>query len=271
MLANFHLYLWDTYLCAMKAKLLSVSLFVLILGACTAPTVKEKSPKNSADAIVDSAIAAAGGNKYENAKISFNFRGTPYSSMRSGGEYTYTRSQTDSAGNTTLDILNNNGFSRTRNEQPINLPDSAKRIYANSVNSVHYFMQLPYGLNDAAVNKTLLDTVSIRGNNYFKIKVTFDEEGGGEDHEDVFLYWFDVEDYSMDYLAYSFHVDGGGMRFREAVNNRKIEGISFSDYRNYKPRRKDIEFEEIDQLFNNNELELLSKIENTNIQVVIAQ
>lgn len=255
----------------MKTLTLASALLLLVIGGCTTPQNSEKQPDNPANAIVDKAIEAAGGSRYLNAKIAFDFRGLHYTSERANGAYTYTRNRIDSVGNSILDILTNEGFTRMQNEQNINLPDSMVRIYSNSVNSVHYFMQLPYGLNDAAANKTLLDTVSIRGKDYFKIKVTFDEEGGGEDFEDVFLYWFDTEDYSMDYLAYSFHVDGGGMRFREAINTRQVEGITFSDYRNFKETQKDMKFEEIDHYFETGKLNLISKIENENIKVTLTK
>lgn len=89
--------------------------------------------------------------------------------------------------------------------------------YYNSVNSVHYFAYLPQGLNDKAVQKELLGEVVLKGEPYYKVRVTFAQEGGGNDYEDVFIYWFHKQKFTMDYLAYEFHVDGGGMRFREAV------------------------------------------------------
>ena len=63
----------------------------------------------------------------------------------------------------------------------------ASDSYSASVNSVHYFAVLPYGLDGKAVNKTYVNKVDIKGKSYHKIKVTFNEEGGGEDFEDVFM------------------------------------------------------------------------------------
>ncbi len=56
-------------------------------------------------------------------------------------------------------------------------------------------------------------------------KLTFNEDSGGDDFEDVFIYWFNTETYRMDYLAYEYHTDEGGMRFREAFNPREINGV----------------------------------------------
>ena len=50
------------------------------------------------------------------------------------------------------------------------------------------------------------------------------------------MYWFNKETFKPDYLAYDFHTDGGGVRFRKAYNERYVDGIRFVDYENYKPR-----------------------------------
>ena len=43
-----------------------------------------------------------------------------------------------------------------------------------------YFFQLPRPLQDPAVNAELLNSVVIEGNPYWTLKITFDQEGGGE-------------------------------------------------------------------------------------------
>ena len=141
------------------------------------------------------------------------------------------------------------------------MPDSLANIYSNSINSVHYFAYLPYGLNDPAVNKEFLGEMAIKGKDYYKVKVTFDQENGGDDFDDVYIYWFNKETFKPEYLAYEFHVNGGGLRFREAYNERYVNGIRFVDYNNYKSVSDSQSIYEIDSLFNKGELELLSKIE----------
>ncbi|MCB0376061.1 MAG: hypothetical protein KDD04_09105 [Sinomicrobium sp.] len=83
---------------------------------------------------------------------------------------------------------------------------------------------------------------------------------GGEDFEDVYLYWVDKESFTTDYLAYEFHVNGGGLRFREAYNVRTVGGIRFVDYYNFKPKDKNVILDDLDRLFDRGELELLSEI-----------
>ncbi len=143
--------------------------------------------------------------------------------------------------------------------------------YSNSINSVHYFAQLPYGLNAPAAQKELVGETIIKGEPYFEITVKFTKEGGGEDYEDRFIYWIHMENYTVDYLAYSYTTDDGGMRFREAYNVREVSGIRFVDYNNYKPGSLDVALTDLDDLFEKGELILLSKIETESVGVVLGK
>ena len=80
--------------------------------------------------------------------------------------------------------------------------------------------QLPFGLNDPAVIKEYLGQKVINQQLYEKVKVTFLQENGGKDFEDVFVYWIHAESKTVDFLAYSYLTDGGGVRFRQAINRR---------------------------------------------------
>ena len=139
--------------------------------------------------------------------------------------------------------------------------------YSESVNSVHYFSILPYGLNDQAVNKKRLEDVYIKDKPYYKIEITFNQEGGGVDYEDVFIYWIDQQSFTIDYLAYTFHVNGGGKRFREVTKKHIVNGRQFVDYNNYKPKNADVKLSTLDILFLRGELLKISEINLENIQV----
>ena len=147
------------------------------------------------------------------------------------------------------------------------LPDTMSIKYANSVNSVHYFARLPYGLNDPAVRKELIGETTIKDKKYYKVKVTFKEDNGGDDFDDIYFYWFNKETFKPDFLAYKFHVDGGGIRFREAYNERYVGNIRFVDYTNLKPKEMLASIFTIDSLYEAGGMELLSKIELDSIQV----
>ncbi|MBT0608290.1 DUF6503 family protein [Aequorivita echinoideorum] len=231
----------------------------------------QKEENLTAQQIVDKAIENAGGNIYENATINFTFRDTQYSSLRKNGNFEYRRVAKDSIGEIT-DVLTNNGFERFVNNQKINLADTTAAKYANSLNSVNYFVQLPFGLNDPAVQKELIGTAEINKEKYYEIEVTFKAEGGGKDHEDIYMYWIHQKNFTVDYLAYKFYTNEGGIRFREAFNERTNNGIRFVDYKNYKLEPwKNVPLQQLDSLFTAGKLELLSEIKTENISVTVSQ
>ena len=81
------------------------------------------------------------------------------------------------------------------------------------------------------------------------------------------MYWIGKKDFKMDYLAYSYLTDGGGMRFRESKNERVINGVRFLDYNNYKAKNASTKLENLDKAFENNELIKLSEINLENVKV----
>ena len=57
------------------------------------------------------------------------------------------------------------------------------------------------------------------------------------------------------------------MRFREAYNERYVNGLRFVDYNNFKSEDVSIQLFDLGKIFENNQLKLLSKIELENINV----
>ena len=237
-------------------------IFILFLASCS-----EEKKDLTANEIINKAIQNAGGERYEDAEIDFVFRKHEYKSKRQGGKFQLERVSIDSTGNKIQDILNNEGLQRLVNDSLTKLQDSLVLPVGNSINSVHYFVHLPYGLNDPAANKELIGKDSIAGREYYEIQVKFAEEGGGTDHEDEYLYWIDTQNFEVDYLAYNFEVNGGGIRFRKAFNHRIIEGIRFVDYENYKYDKLSTPLHKLDSLYEKRELELLSLIETRDVRV----
>ncbi len=216
----------------------------------------------TAQHIIDEAILTHGLHNPEGKKVSFTFRNKDYSMIRNEQGIMYTRSFQDSLGFVRDVLINISEFSRSVDGIPFELSEEWSVRYANSVNSVLYFVQLPYMLNDPAVIKKYQGTIQIKGKKYHQIEIRFKQEDGGVDFEDVFLYWFNTENFSMDYLAYSYLTDEGGIRFREAFNRRTSGGIVFQDYINYKPADKNIGLENLPTLFEKGELKELSRIIN---------
>lgn len=222
--------------------------------------------RSDVEEIVDKAITTHGGEQYKHAKIAFDFRKRHYEIMLNHGQFVYESVFSDSTGKV-HNKLSNDGFVRKINNQEVQLSEEDQGKYANSLNAVVYFALLPYFLNDPGANKKLIGEDTIKGEPYYEIKVTFDQQGGGKDYEDEFVYWIHQQDYTMDYLAYRFHVDGGGTRFREAYHTRGVNGIRFADYINYESTVKNFKLEDYDQLFEEGKIKELSRIQLKNIEV----
>lgn len=216
--------------------------------------------------IVDRAIEKAGGDKFQKTTIEFDFRNRHYITRRDGGIFSHERIFKDST-NTIHDYLTNDGFRREVNGARVSVIDSMAVKYSNSVNSTIYFALLPFGLNDAAVRKKLIGTRTLDHESYFVVEVTFEQEDGGNDFTDVFNYWIHDKKFTIDYMAYLYFSDGGGLRFRKAYNSRIVNGLLFQDYINYKPKENSATLSDIESLYKQNALEELSRIELTNITV----
>ncbi|GAB3540583.1 hypothetical protein GCM10027443_38710 [Pontibacter brevis] len=228
-----------------------------------------KNDTSEAQTIVDRAIAAHGGQHLDQGVVSFTLRDRQYRALRDNGAYVYSRTFTeDSTGQRIHDVLSNSGFKRTTDGQEVDLPQERKEAYSASVNSVIYFALLPYFLNDPAVQKQYIGETTVKGEPYHEVQVTFAAEGGGEDHEDVYVYWIHQERNTMDYLAYNFKEEDGsiGTRFREATNPREVGGVRFQDYINY-TSKEDFPLQNYERAFEAGKLEKVSEINLEDVQV----
>ena len=227
---------------------------LLILISC-----KPAEANLTAQQIIDKTIVFSGVDKVVNSEITFKFRDKQYAATRRNESFKLQRYFIkDSIA--IVDGLTNNGYERLENTKRVEVADSMISRYSNSINSVHYFSVLPYGLNDKAVQKKILESSIIKGKEYYKIEISFSENGGGEDFEDIFIYWIGKENFLIDYLAYSYHTNGGGIRFRVLKEQCVKGGIRFVDYYNYKPIDTEISLLDTDKAFENNELKKVSEI-----------
>ena len=231
-------------------------LFLLTIVACQ--------PATDAPAIIDRAIAAHGGNAYQNKRIEFDFRQFHLVLNHQNGQFRYERTHRDSVGTLIREVLTNSDFVRFQNGKRQTLDTAQTGKYSRAVNSISYFVLLPQKLADPAVLANYTGESQIDGQTYDKIRVRFRAEGGGKDYGDTFFYWFNRQTHTMDYLAYS----EGGPRFRKAVNPQTVGGIRFQDYINYKGDEKDTTSVGIyDRRYEAKQLPELSRIEQKNIRV----
>lgn len=253
--------------------LLPLLLVALIgLGACAEPETEfDESGLSRVDSIVQAAIAAHGGDVLDHAVVRFDFRDINFRVERDGGQYRYERMYTDSLDRSVREVLTNDSLYRTIDGEHVELTDDERNAVREDVNSVPYFALLPYNLQDSAVQPEYSGMDTIDGTPYHRIRVTFHQEGGGQDWEDVFMYWFAEDDLSMNYLAYAYGFapdEEYGTRFREAYDIRRIEGVRFADYRNYTTPGDSLrDLTRYPDYLAGDSLELVSRIETDSIQV----
>lgn len=237
--------------------------FLSIIIACLGFSACNLTP--NPQKIVDQSIRFYGMDELENKSIAFDFRQFHYSINLNDKDWFYQRSFIDSTSAKIKDQLSNHGFVREVNQivTPLSPKDSLK--YAESVNSVVYFALLPLKLNDVAVEKKYLKSVMVKGMEYDEIEVSFKKENGGSHHDDIFYFWFDAKDHSMDYFAYS----KGGNRFRAINGLQKVgDKYYFQNYYNfeYKGNEK-VPLSDYHILFEQDKLTKLSEINLQNIKV----
>lgn len=242
----------------MKSGLLA-SLLAFSLWGCK-PAQQTETAVDKAQWVIDRAIDAHGGSAYEELDVQFLFRGQCFSVHRRNGYFTYYRHAVTATGDTLSDTLSNEGF---RHYSTAMLSDSllqkSRNAAYSTTNSVVYFALLPFGLNDPAVIKEYAGETVVKGKSYHKVRVTFLQDGGGDDHEDEFMYWFDRDDFSMDFLAYAYHTNGGGVRFRVATAQEHVADVVWQQYDNYEAP-KEAPAVLLDSLFEAGALKKLSEI-----------
>ena len=234
--------------------------FLLLLLAC-----KDINDK-TVEEIINKSIEVSGFNTNE-INITFDFRAYHYEFFRKDYNFTYARTTIKDEKKIRDELSSTKVLRRFIDSVPESLTDSLAVVYSNSLNSVMYFFQLPKPLLDGAVHSELLDEIKIEEATYWTIKVYFSEEGGGEDYQDEYRYWINQDTYEIDYLAYNYTTEGGGIRFRKAINKKRVKGILFQDYQNFSPSNKFEPLDSLPQIYEDGLLSQISLIENKNIIV----
>jgi hypothetical protein len=237
-------------------RLACIFIFLGLFVACN----PQKTEDEKAKKIVAQCIEAHGGKNYQSFDVSFDFRKFKVRLKQAGTQFSYERTTADSLNNVYYDILTNESFVRKRNDTIQVLSQKEADKYREGTNAVAYFVLLPYKLSEPAVNLKYVGETTIENQKYDKIKVTFDQEGGGKDHEDEFCYWINQSTHTLDFLSYA----NGGPRFRKAFKRDTVGGIVFQDYENYEILDKTLSTTDYDKAFLEGKSKLLSKIEQNN-------
>ncbi len=222
---------------------------------------------SDAHRVVQRAIDVHGGEHFEQVQVEFRFRDHTFHVHRDRGAFRYERMGVDDEGRATREVMDNDGTRAWVGDAPVELDPDARASIETAVNSVVYFAFLPFRLDDPAVILRDLGEAELEGRVQRKIEVTFEQEGGGRDWEDRFIYWFDRERGTLDYLAYLYHTGDGGTRFRRAVNRRTLGGILIQDYENYTADPRITDVADYDRWFEDGLLTLVSEIRLEDVDV----
>ena len=258
----------------MKKSILTLCILAALTTSCNSKkenqddtikndTIEAVASLSKADSIVNAAIEAHGGKRYDTADYSFTFRDKTYRFKNDGSNYEY--SSTIQKGDSLIkDVMINSDFTRYINTQKQNLTAEDAGKYGESLNSVIYFATLPHKLQDASVHKKFVEETTIKGKKYDVIEVTFGQDGGGKDFDDQYQYWINQETHLMDYFAYNYQVNEGGVRFRAAFNTRVVAGVTFQDYINYEAPIK-TPLKDLPELYEQGKLKEASRILTKNV------
>lgn len=251
--------------------LIIAALFLWLLQGCNEhkkgqDSVAQQIEIDSAEWVISQSIAFHGGD-FENTTLEFDFREKHYQRLSESGIELMTRSFTK-GDSIYLDSISSNIVKRYINNRPIDLTKKKSATISSSINSVFYFVMLPAKLSDPAVITDYKGMVNSGGKRFHQVAVSFKEEGGGEDHQDEFFYWFDASNFRLSYLAYAYQTNGGGIRFRSVENEHLIEnGYRFQDYVNYKTDSLGTQLEDLLAIYRDSGLLDLSKIRLSQLKV----
>lgn len=241
----------------MKFFILVITLTALFFAGC--------SPGANPDKIIKKSIAFYGMNKVEGKTVDFDFRDKHFKVMLDDEDFFYESTFKDDSLGLIKDQLSNHGFVREQNGLVVALSEKDSIKYATSLNSVVYFAFLPLKLKDDAVKSKYLRTVQVKGKAYHQLEVSFKPEKGGSHHDDVFYFWFDEKDSSMDYFAYS----EGGNRFRALKGLVKAnDGLYLQNYLNLENKNEEkAQLKDYHILFEQDKLNVLSEVTLENVTI----
>jgi hypothetical protein len=233
---------------------------VALLSGC------ERSVETPED-VIRAAIDRYGGDAFDQVAVRWEFRGVPFEVHRDRGLFRYQRTVADSLGRAHVEVMENDGTWIEVDGVRQEVDEATVRRIESAVNSTVYLGFLPFRLDDSAVRLQDLGTGEVAGESYRKIQVTFQEDGGGRDWQDRFVYWFREGDWTLDYLAYWEAVDPPVTRFRRAMNRREVGGIVVQDYENFTAEDDAVDISDYDRLFEEGRLTLVSVIEFDEVNV----
>lgn len=213
--------------------------------------------------IVDRSIAEHGGDRFFSATTRLDIcsrSGCFNVAMRlEGGLFDYTITQDDQGRRVRL---TNSTVERWQDGSPVGTGEDEER-WRSFVSQRVYFVSLPFRLGDSSVFLEDHGIVDWEGRRLHEVKVSF-EPGSSAGSASEYLYWFDPSSARLEQFAYDYE---DGMRFRRAVNHRRVDGILFFDQENLGLEGEGLSVDLIDPVYVAETMRPISTVEIRNITV----
>ena len=168
----------------------------------------------------------------------------------------------------------NDTVERWEGGDQVQVPPEEEARRRRFVSARVYFAFLPYRLNDPGVWKQDLGIVDWEGRRLHQVRVQFASRAPGGDAgsetgqtSDEYMYWFDPTTGEVVYFAYDFTGEPSGLRFRRAINQRRVGGILFFDQENLGLDGDGLDVGQVDPRFVAERLKPISVVELRDIQV----
>ena len=213
--------------------------------------------------IVDRSIAEHGGERFFAGQTSLDICSRSgcfnIAARIDGGLFDYTITQ-DEQGRRVR--LTNESIERWQDGAPVAVTQDGTR-WTSFVNQRVYFVSLPFRLSDASVFLEDRGLEEWDGRQLHRVKVSFEPEtSAGAASE--YTYWFDPETARLEQFAYDYE---DGMRFRRALDHRRIGGVLFFDQQNLGLEGEGLTVDDIDPAYVAAEMREISTIEIRNVSV----
>lgn len=232
----------------MRFKIALLLLAVAALFSCEQNT---KSDTLSARALLDSAIVAHGGQKFEGATIEFGLNNYDFALKRDGYNYDYMMYQErDSAMHTVKTF--NGGITYHIDDSLVDPGARQITLIRERVNNVAYDFYIPLSFTGNDVVLTYLGQENMRLKPYHKLKVTYKQIEGAEPDERAYVLWMDADTYEIDFIAKQNETTSGRKQFMAAAYKRRVEGLLFSDFELYQTagRNTDVSIDSLGIAYN---------------------
>lgn len=138
---------------------------------------------------------------------------------------------------------------------------------AYALGQVLFFATFPHHLRYPAITTEFIGVDTLEGRSYYRVGVAFLQTISGYAPEDRYVCWINDQDFTLDYLAFSFERNGGGARFFKALTRQEAGGLLFSAYQAYLPPDGNVDLAGFGQLYLQNRLQFAARVEHNNLLV----